>query len=133
MKRIVTALAPLFLAVGIAACSPATAGQPSTGGPAASLPSGAPAGTTVVASGLAFKQASITVDAGAPISLHFVNQDQAPHNVAIFSDAAFGAPVFTGDIIQAGEVTYQVPSLKPGTYFFRCDVHPDMKGEIVAK
>jgi len=27
-------------------------------------------------------------------------------------------------------VTYDVPALAPGSYFFRCDVHPDMAGEL---
>ena len=138
MKRIIAAVAPLILAAGIAACSPASAGQPVTGGPSTSLPSGAPAsgspaGTTVVATNLAFQQTSVTIKADEELSLHFVNQDQAPHNIAIFSDAGFSAQVFAGDVIQAGDTTYQVPSLKAGTYYFRCDVHPDMKGEIVAR
>ena len=133
MKRIITAIAPLFLAIGIAACSPASAVAPATNQPAGSLPSGTPEATTVVASDLAFQQASVTVKADEPISLHFVNRDQAPHNIAIFSDAGFITQVFAGDVIQGGDTTYQVPSLKTGTYYFRCDVHPDMKGEIVAR
>jgi plastocyanin len=133
VKRIITAIAPLLLAVGIAACSSATAGAPATSQPSGSLTSGAPEGTTIVAANLAFQQSSVAVDADKAISLHFVNQDQAPHNVAIFSDAGYSAPVFAGDVIQGGDTTYQVPSLRAGTYYFRCDVHPDMKGQIVAK
>jgi plastocyanin len=30
-------------------------------------------------------------------------------------------------------VTYGVPALAPGTYFFRCDVHPAMSGELVVR
>jgi plastocyanin len=26
-----------------------------------------------------------------------------------------------------------VPALDPGTYFFKCDVHPDMNGTIVVE
>src|SRR5919197_712476 len=26
---------------------------------------------------------------------------------------------------------YDVPGLEPGTYFFRCDLHPDMKGTVI--
>ena len=131
MKRIITALAPLILAAAIAACSGASAGAPAAAQPSGSLPSGAPGGATVVASNLAFQQTSVTVKADTPFSLHFVNQDQAPHNVAIYTDAGAGTKVFGGDVIQGGETTYQVPSLKAGTYYFRCDVHPDMHGEIV--
>ena len=31
------------------------------------------------------------------------------------------------------QVTYQVPALAAGTYTFICDVHPDMKGTIIAQ
>ena len=31
-------------------------------------------------------------------------------------------------------MTYDVPALEPGTYFFRCDVHPgQMTGTFVVK
>ena len=133
MNRIIAAVAPLVLAIGIAACSNASAGQPSTAGSSNPLSSGAADGTTVVASNLAFQQGSVTVKADEAFSLHFVNQDQAPHNIAIYTDAGAGTKVFGGDVIQGGDTVYQVPSLKAGTYFFRCDVHPDMTGQIVAK
>jgi plastocyanin len=29
-------------------------------------------------------------------------------------------------------VMYDVPALDPGTYFFRCDVHPQMNGTLEA-
>jgi plastocyanin len=133
VKRIITAVAPLILGIGIAACSNASAGQPSAAGSTGPLSSGAPDGTTVSASNLAFQQSSVSVRADEAFSLHFVNRDQAPHNIAIYTDAGAGTKVFAGDIIQGGDTVYQVPGLKAGTYFFRCDVHPDMTGQIVAR
>jgi plastocyanin len=35
--------------------------------------------------------------------------------------------------VTAGKADQVVPALTAGTYFFRCDIHPDMKGSIVVK
>ena len=128
MKRALTLLAPLVLALGLAACSSASGGQ--GGGTPPPAPAG---GVQVVAKNLAFEQTSLTVKAGATFDLQFVNQDSAPHNVAIYTDAAASSKVFGGDVITGGQTDYAVPPLRPGTYFFRCDVHPDMKGTITAQ
>jgi hypothetical protein len=41
--------------------------------------------------------------------------------------------LFAGTIITGpATIPYQVGSLPPGTYFFRCDVHP-MRGTFVAR
>jgi plastocyanin len=127
MKRLLTAAIPLILAVGLAACSSASGSQAQ-----GTVGTPVPGGAQVVAKDIHFQQTSLTVKAGTAFDLQFVNQDSAPHNVAIYTDASASSKVFAGDIIQAGETHYQVPALTAGTYFFRCDVHPDMKGEIVA-
>jgi len=31
---------------------------------------------------------------------------------------------------QRPTIVYDVPALKPGTYFFRCDLHPNMNGTL---
>jgi plastocyanin len=28
------------------------------------------------------------------------------------------------------KVTYDIPALDPGTYYFHCDVHPTMSGNV---
>ena len=40
------------------------------------------------------------------------------------SEQVFGSDPFSGPAV----VVYNVPALAAGTYFFRCDVHPDMAG-----
>jgi plastocyanin len=35
-------------------------------------------------------------------------------------------------MVTDGEIVYDIPALKAGTYYFRCDLHPDMRGAIVA-
>jgi len=105
------------------------------GTPAAPAPAGAPipaGGTaTVVAKDIVFTTPAIAVTAGSPFTIAFDNKDGAPHNMAI-SDAN-GQTVFKGDIVTSSQVTYRVPALAAGTYTFICEVHPDMKGTIIAK
>jgi plastocyanin len=56
-----------------------------------------------------------------------------PHNVAIYTDESATTPLFVGVVFNGPDkVTYKVPPLDTGTYFFRCDVHPTtMTGTFV--
>jgi len=66
--------------------------------------------------------------------IQFDNQDAGiPHNVSIFSDAAEKHTVLKTPIVSGGEQqAYPIPPLKPGTYWFRCDVHPSqMQGVML--
>jgi plastocyanin len=80
-----------------------------------------------------FQQTSVEVKAGAAFTLHFDNQDSAPHNVAIFEDSSAAKAVSVGEIVTSAKKDQAVPALAAGSYFFRCDVHHDMTGTIVAK
>ena len=125
MKRLVLVLGLVAAAAISAACSGATA-QPSPSGPVVD-------GPTVVAKDLKFTSATIDLKADQNQTLHFDNQDAAPHNVAIYGDSGFSQKISVGEIVTSKKVDQVVPALKAGTYFFRCDVHPDMKGEVVVK
>ena len=132
MKRLSLIIGLLALAAVVAACSGATA-APATGQPATPPASGdpqAPAAPVVVAKDLAFSPTELTVDAGSAFEIVLDNQEAAPHNIQI-SDAT-GVKVFTGEIVSNQEVSNAVPALAAGTYTFICEVHPDMKGTIVA-
>jgi plastocyanin len=125
MRRFLLPFAGLVLAVSAAACGQANAA------PSASAPAD-PNAPTIVAKDMAFGPAP-AVKAGSAFGLVFQNQDGAPHNVAIASDQGFGTIVFRGDVVSGPtSVTYQVPALAAGTYWFLCDVHPDMKGTFSA-
>jgi len=126
MKRILLALGLVALAAINAACSTASA-QPLPSGPVD------PNGPTIVARDMKFQNATVEVTAGSSVTLHFDNQDSAPHNVAIYTDSSASSAVSVGEIVASGKKDQVVPALKPGTYFFRCDVHHDMTGTIVAK
>jgi hypothetical protein len=47
--------------------------------------------------------------------------------------ASAGTAVAVGDVVTSAKSDLVVPALQPGSYFFRCDVHHDMTGTIVAK
>jgi plastocyanin len=129
MKRLIATLALATVALAAAACGSTNAGEPAR--PAGPVDPNAP---TIVARSIAFTKPEVQVPAGKAFQLAFDNEDGAPHNVAIYTDASAGTSVFKGEIFGgAATRVYDVPALAAGTYFFRCDVHPDMKGTIVAR
>ena len=82
----------------------------------------------------AFVPSSLDVPAGEPLVVAFENDDDAvPHNVAIYTDDSAAQSLFVGDLVDGpATVTYDVPALDPGVYYFRCDVHPQMDGTLEA-
>jgi plastocyanin len=130
MRRFLAPIAGLALALALAACSQSAAPASGSTAPASSDPN-AP---TIVAKDIKFEQASYDVPAGKPFTLSLDNRDSVPHNVVIASDQGFGSKLFEGEIFGGPAVKpYSVPALAAGTYYFRCAVHPDMKGTLVAK
>ncbi|HET7676222.1 MAG TPA: cupredoxin domain-containing protein [Candidatus Limnocylindrales bacterium] len=105
--------------------------------------SGAPAGPSVTpvpgapyiaADKLAFQPTQLTVPAATAFDLTFENKESLPHNVAITTQDHAGQELFKGDLITGPKtVIYKVPALSPGTYFFHCDVHHEMKGTITSQ
>lgn len=92
----------------------------------------AAADVRVAAADNRFDPATINLPADQAASLLFENRDGEDHNVAIYRDATASSELFRGDTINATWVMYEVPALPAGTWFFRCDVHPDMTGSVVA-
>ncbi len=125
MKRLIATIGLVIVAAVAAACS-TTAAAPVPSGPVAD-------GPTIVAKDLKFQTTSVEVKAGTNLTVHFDNEDSAPHNVAIYTDSGAATPVSVGQIVTSARSDQVVPALKAGTYFFRCDVHHDMTGTIVAK
>ena len=126
MKRILLALGLVVLAAISAACSSSSAAQPIPSGPVAD-------GPTIVAKDMAFTPTTVEVKAGSNFTLHLDNQESAPHNVAIYKDSSASQKISVGEIVTAAKSDQVVPALAAGSYFFRCDVHTNMTGTIVAK
>ena len=128
MKRLTLALGLAVLAVVAVACSTSTGANPTaSAGPVD------PNAPVVVAQGNAFSPATVNVTAGKAFSLTLDNKDGAPHNVAIYKDSSAAEKISIGEIVTSSSATQQVPALEKGQYFFRCDVHHEMTGTIVAQ
>ena len=127
MKRLFLALGLVVLAALTAACSSSAAQPPASAGPVD------PNAPVIVAQGNVFSPSTVDVKADKAFTLTLDNKDSAPHNVAIFKDASAAEAVSVGEIVSSTKVTQQVPALAAGEYFFRCDVHKEMTGKIVAE
>ncbi len=124
-----SSLAVVAIAVVLTGCGSGAA-------PAMTPPgSAAPPGPTVTlgAHDVAFETADLRVDANQPFTLVFVNREAVPHNVSIYVGDAGQARVFEGAVFN-GPATrwYAVPALAPGEYIFRCEIHTNMTGRLVA-
>lgn len=88
-------------------------------------------GPGITANGIAFDTSEIKLPAGQEAPLPFDNQDVGiPHNVSIYMDEG-GEALLQGEIITGpAKIDYSVPALEAGTYYFQCDIHPQMNGTV---
>jgi plastocyanin len=108
--------------------------------PSPAAPACAPSGTAlqIAAQGVAFDKACLAAPADTAFTVAFDNRDAGvPHNLEIFSDPSatrrLGGATDASDFVTGPkQVTYRVPALPAGEYFFRCDLHPaQMHGTFV--
>jgi plastocyanin len=98
---------------------------------------GTPVTIDLVAQGMAFDKKTITVPPSARVTINFNNKDSIPHNFAIYTNSSATPPaIYQGKIITGPATityTFTAPNT-PGTYFFRCDVHPtSMTGTFIVQ
>lgn len=87
----------------------------------------------LTAADLVFNASVIQAPAGEAFTIHFTNNDSAPHNVSVYTEEG-GEQIATSDPINQGEtLEVEVPALDAGEYFFVCDIHPDMTGTVVVE
>ncbi len=94
---------------------------------------------TIVGEEIQFDTDEIVAEPDRQIKIVFDNRDAAiPHNWALYEseEAALGrtgliagSPVEAGPLVQ--EIVFDAPA--PGTYFYICDVHPNMTGKLVVR
>jgi len=81
-----------------------------------------------------FNTSTITVPAGAAVTMEFNNMESDYHNFALYQSAAATSSIFVGEVIIGPRtITYEFMAPEtPGSYFFRCDVHPaTMTGSFI--
>ena len=94
---------------------------------------GGSGGATIVAKGLAFQPAELTVPGEGQVTISFDNQDAGiPHNIHVFEGEDASAPsLFSGPLVTGpAKHDYSFAAPPPGSYFFHCDVHPQMTGTL---
>ena len=81
-----------------------------------------------------FDKDCLAAPANEALTVDFNNLDRGiPHNVAIYRDGTAQETLFKGDLVDGpGKTTYSVPALADGTFFFRCDPHPEMNGTFIS-
>lgn len=107
--------------------------------PMPAMPAGAEKKAVTVdlkAKNVAFDKNSITVPAGARVTMNFDNQESIPHNFALYDSPQAQKAIFVGEVITGPRTivyTFDAPT-EPGTYFFRCDIHPmTMTGQFIVQ
>lgn len=113
----------LVLALVLAACS---------AGPTSPAESFDPSAPQLNASGDSFDAGELDAPADTAFEIVMFNHDSGVHNVSLYADEGHSQQVFKGDLAGTGTKVYHVPALAAGTYYFMCDVHPTMKGTLVA-
>jgi plastocyanin len=138
MNVATNASGPLRLAVPSPVFSPLPSPVPSGQPPC--LPTSASTSLTISApsgaSATGFSTNCLAVVPDAAFKVAFTNGDTTAHNFAIFTDSSatteLGGATSSEVVVPGATSTYSVNALKPGTYFFRCDLHPStMTGTFV--
>ncbi len=95
---------------------------------------------TIVGENILFDIEEIEAEASGQVVITFDNRDAAvPHNWAVSESeeaATSGGSAIAGSPIENGPLTQTIvfDAPEPGTYFFRCDVHPTtMTGALVVR
>jgi plastocyanin len=119
--------AVVVLTLGLAGC-----GGGSGGGNAKCSPYGDD--LRISAQGSKFDTECLAAAADKPFTITFDNNDAGtPHNVDILGTG--DSELFNGELVTGvDQKVYLVTALHPGTYRFRCEVHPStMQGTFIVK
>jgi plastocyanin len=145
-KQVLALITLVVVLLVLGACSSTPTSSTSTTSTLTTLPTTTTTTTTqstpgpsvtigLIAQGMAFDKSSITVQAGASVTLNFNNKDGGiPHNFALYTNSSTTTSIFVGQVIQGpATITYKFNApATAGTYFFRCDIHPtSMTGSFI--
>src|SRR5215216_4559979 len=79
-------------------------------------------GPGVAISAFLFEPAAMTVNAGEAVT--WLNTDGVPHTSTATADHLWGGVMYAGQ-------TFSYMFDSPGTYFYSCEIHPAMVGEVI--
>lgn len=84
------------------------------------------------AKALKFSAPCLVANADEPFTIHFTNDENQPHNVAIYPDSSKASVLAKGDIITGPDQStdIEVGALAAGQYYFDCQVHTNMNGTL---
>jgi cytochrome c oxidase subunit II len=90
---------------------------------------------SIAAKDIAFNKDCLAGPVNREFQIEFDNQEAVPHNVAFFEGQDPSSPRIlpeaeTEPFAGPRSVTYQLPALEAGAYYFHCDVHPGMSGKL---
>jgi plastocyanin len=127
MSRRLKIFALLASAFALAFAAAACGGDSGESGPPP------PSTFNIKSANLAFDTKTITLPANTEVTIVYANEDAGVlHNVAIYKSSSARDRVFVGELflgVDTRSYTFKTPGR--GTYFFRCDSHPDMNGSVV--
>lgn len=80
-----------------------------------------------------FTKTQIIAAADTEVTVVLRNQDDVPHSLSFYTSRDTNDVIHRGERTEGGqtrEYSFETPA--PGSYFFRCDIHPDrMTGSFV--
>jgi plastocyanin len=130
MRTLLTALALIPAALGLAACGSDDKGG--GGGPAVTFKKGQP--VHVKGQEYKFDPGNIVIEGGGPTTVEFENSGSLAHNLEIQKNSA---KVASSPTFQGGETKSFTADLQPGEYTILCTVgdHAQlgMKGKLTVK
>jgi cytochrome c oxidase subunit II len=89
---------------------------------------------TLTAQHISWDKSCIAAVPGKPIQVTIINKDAGiAHNFAIWVNSSLKRRLYqTPNVTGTATKTFTAPALKPGKYYFQCDVHgPAMSGTLV--
>ena len=87
---------------------------------------------TVIAKNIAFQEKHLDFQAGTAVTVNFKNEDtNVPHNMDFTVDQDGTQSFYKQDPLPGPiTATYSFTAPKAGTYYYHCDVHPNMTGTV---